>query len=88
MYSSSQIEENKALDDFKQALLAVNGSYCRSGGIDVDKIVIMLPREDWNYFKLVIENNPNGKAYKHYSLSGCQENEFRLSGILVRSYGI
>lgn len=88
MYSNDQELENKAIDDFKDALLKINGAYCRSGGTEVDKIIVELPRDDWNYIKIAIENNPNGKAFKHYCLSECNTNEFRLAGILVRSYGV
>lgn len=77
--------ENKAIDDFKDALLKINGSYLRSGGSNLGEVVITLPKLDWLYIKQSIENNPNGGAYKFYSKS-TEVDEFILAGIRVQSF--
>lgn len=76
--------ENKAINDFKDALLKINGALLKSG-TDTSEVVIMLPKEDWNYWYTVLSYE-NSNANKFFKPSDELPNEFKLAGIKVRSF--
>lgn len=76
--------ENKAINDFKDALLKINGALLKSG-TDTSEVVIMLPKEDWNYWYTVLSYE-NSNANKFFKPSEELPNEFKLGGIKVRSF--
>ena len=77
--------ERQAIKSFTEALLAINGALLKSGS-NKDEAVIMLPKEDFNYFFTVLQypNTPASKFFKH---DPQDLNEFTLAGIKVRSFG-
>ena len=77
--------ENKAINDFKDALLKINGALLKSG-TDTSEAVIMLPREDFNWWFTVLQY-PNSPASKFLKYDPDNKTEFILAGIKVRSFG-
>lgn len=77
--------ENQAVKSFTEALLAINGALLKSGS-NKDEAVIMLPREDFNWWFTVLQY-PNSPASKFFKYDPQDLNEFTLAGIKVRSFG-
>lgn len=82
---TGQDVENKAVNDFKDALLKINGALLKSG-TDTSEVVIMLPKEDWKWWYTVLSYE-NSNANKFFKPSDELPNEFKLGGISVRSFG-
>lgn len=77
--------ERQAIKSFTEALLAINGALLKSGS-NKDEVVIMLPKEDFNYFFTVLQY-PNTPASKFFKYDPQDLSEFTLAGIKVRSFG-
>lgn len=77
--------ENQAVKSFTEALLAINGALLKSGS-NKDEVVIMLPREDFNWWFTVLQY-PNSPASKFFKYNPQDLTEFTLAGIKVRSFG-
>lgn len=77
--------ERQAVKSFTEALLAINGAMLKSGS-SKDEVVIMLPREDFNWWFSVLQY-PNSPASKFFKYDSDNKTEFMLAGIKVRSFG-
>ena len=80
-----QDKENKAFNDLVDSLLKLNGALLKTG-TNKDEVVIVIPREDWRYMFNVLSYE-NTKANKFFQYDENSQNEFKLSGIVVRSFG-
>ena len=72
----------KELNNFKQALLQINGAVGRIGEGGEDLIEITIPKSEFTYIKLALESDKNSSAYKFYK--PVDDTSFKLAGCLVR----
>lgn len=75
-----EVKEIEALNDLRKALLQVNGAISRLGK-DKNEIVIILPKDDWNYFNNVLSSGVSSFSNFYIKISA---NEFTLSGIKIQ----
>lgn len=78
-----EVKEIEALNDLRKALLQVNGAISRLGK-DKGDMVIVLPKDDWNYFNNVLSSGVSSFSNFYIKIS---DNEFTLSGIRVQRQG-
>ncbi len=75
-----EVKEIEALNDLRKALLQVNGAISRLGK-DKGDMVIVLPKDDWNYFNNVLSSGVSSFSNFYIKIN---DNEFTLSGIRVQ----
>jgi hypothetical protein len=75
-----ETKEIEALNDLRKALLQVNGSMSRLGK-DKNEIVIILPKDDWNYFNNVLSSGVSSFSNFYIRIN---DKEFSLSGIKIQ----
>lgn len=75
-----EVKEIEALNDLRKALLQVNGAISRLGK-DKGDMVIVLPKDDWNYFNNVLSSGVSSFSNFYIRIN---DNEFTLSGIRVQ----
>lgn len=75
-----ETKEIEALNDLRKALLQVNGSISRLGK-DKNEIVIILPKDDWNYFNNVLSSGVSSFSNFYIRIN---DYEFSLSGIKIQ----
>lgn len=73
------VQEIVALNDLRKALLTINGAVSRLGK-DKNEMVIILPNDDFVYFKNVLSSGISSFSNYYISVS---DDEFTLSGIRV-----
>ena len=78
-----EVKEIEALNDLRKALLQVNGAISRLGK-DKGDMVIVLPKDDWNYFNNVLSSGVSSFSNFYIKIN---DNEFTLSGIRVQRQG-
>ena len=78
-----EVREIEALNDLRKALLQVNGAISRLGK-DKGDMVIVLPKDDWNYFNNVLSSGVSSFSNFYIKIN---DNEFTLSGIRVQRQG-
>lgn len=77
------VQEIVALNDLRKALLTINGAVSRLGK-DKNEMVIILPNDDFVYFKNVLSSGISSFSNYYISVS---DDEFTLSGIRVTRKG-
>ena len=77
------VQEIVALNDLRKGLLAINGAVSRLGK-DKNEMVIILPNDDFVYFRNVLSSGISSFSNYYISIS---DNEFTLSGIRVTRKG-
>lgn len=82
--TKDQDRENKSVTDLTNALLKINGALLRSG-TSKDDVVLMLPREDWLWLYTVLQYETT-YGHKFFKFDAEIPNEFKLSGITIRSF--
>lgn len=73
------VQEIVALNDLRKALLSVNGAVSHLGK-DKNEMVIILPNDDFVYFRNVLSSGVSSFSNYYISIS---DNEFTLSGIKI-----
>ena len=73
------VQEIVALNDLRKALLTINGAVSRLGK-DKNEMVIILPNDDFVYFRNVLSSGVSSFSNYYISVS---DDEFTLSGIRV-----
>lgn len=75
-----EVKEIEALNDLREVILQVNGAISRLGK-DKGDMVIVLPKDDWNYFNNVLSSGVSSFSNFYIKIN---DNEFTLSGIQVQ----
>ena len=73
------VQEIVALNDLRKALLTINGAVSRLGK-DKNEMVIILPNDDFVYFRNVLSSGISSFSNYYINIS---DDEFTLSGIRV-----
>ncbi|MEG2706875.1 MAG: hypothetical protein RR959_06000 [Erysipelotrichaceae bacterium] len=74
-----EIQEITALNDLRKGLLAINGAISRLGK-DKNEMVIILPNDDFVYFRNVLSSGVSSFSNYYISIS---DDTFTLSGIKI-----